>query len=122
MSKIITPEKFDKRAKISRLAAWSLVVVTVFTVFALMLAFFVFSSSNPTNQSGLNTISTEESTSTSTEENSSTNTSTDTGTGIAPTTSLTSNEPVKITPIFWSMLVIFLSLLFVGLRHLANRR
>ncbi len=114
MSKIISPDKFDKRAKISRLAAWSLVVVTVFTIAALIFAFFVLSTSNPTNQSTQNTImNTEEST--STEENASTN--------IAPATTLTSNnEPIKITPVFWGMLVIFLSLLFVGLRQLANRR
>ena len=118
MSKAIIFEKIAKRAKKSRLVAWSLVGVIVLTVFGLIFAFFVFSTSNPTNQSSLNTIkSTEENSSTSitTEENSSTS--------IAPSTYQTeNNEPIEITAVFWGMLAMFFALIFSRLRQIANRR
>ena len=118
MSKAIIFDKFAKRAKKSRLVVWSLIVVIVLTVFALIFAFVVFSTSNPTNQSSLNTMkSTEENSSTriATEENSSTS--------VAPATSQTeNNEPIEITVVFWGMLAMFFSLIFAGLRQMVNRR
>lgn len=108
MLKAISFDKFTRRATKSRFAAWSLIIVIVLIVFASIFAFFVFSTTNPTNQSSLNTIiSTEESFSTT----------------IAPTTYQTENsEPIEITAVFWGMLVLFFSLIFSGLRRMANRR
>jgi len=118
MSEPVSPVEFAKRAKKSRFVAWSLIVVIVLTVFALIFAFFVFSTSNPTSQSHLNTIrSTEEnsSTSTATEENSSTS--------VAPANDQTqNNEPIEITAVFWGMLLMFFALIFSRLRQIANRR
>jgi cytoskeletal protein RodZ len=118
MSKPINPIEFAKRAKKSRLVAWSLIVVIVLTVFALIFAFFVFSTSNPTNQSHLNTVISTEANSSSTiatEDNSSSS--------VAPATYQTgNNEPIEITAVFWGMLVMFFLLIFSRLRQIANRR
>jgi flagellar basal body-associated protein FliL len=106
--KAISSHEVVKRATKSRLAIWSLIIVIVLIILACIFAFFVFSTSNPTNQSSLNTII-------STEENISTT--------IAPTTYQTQNsEPIEITSVFWGMLVLFFSLIFSALRRMANRR
>ncbi len=120
MSKAISPDEFTKRPKKSRLATWSLIVVIVLSVFALIFAFVVLSTTNPTNQSSVNTI-------VSTEENSSTSTSVapedNSSTSVAPATYQKENgEPIEITAVFWGMLLMFFLLIFSRLRQIINRR